>query len=37
MTSPTPEPGSLVLFGIGLLGVAVLWARKLGTLRSPQN
>lgn len=26
--TPTPEPGSLVLFGIGLLGLAALWTRK---------
>ncbi len=30
----TPEPGSLVLFGIGLLGVAALWARKSRRLQS---
>lgn len=27
-TTPTPEPASLVLFGIGLLGVAALWVRR---------
>ncbi|HEV2497981.1 MAG TPA: PEP-CTERM sorting domain-containing protein [Terriglobia bacterium] len=26
--TPTPEPSSLVLFGIGLLGLAALWTRK---------
>ncbi|MGH9343493.1 MAG: PEP-CTERM sorting domain-containing protein, partial [Terriglobia bacterium] len=35
-TSQTPEPASLVLFGIGLLGVTALWARKSRRLRSPQ-
>ncbi|MGH9469181.1 MAG: PEP-CTERM sorting domain-containing protein [Terriglobia bacterium] len=35
-TSPTPEPSSLVLFGIGLLGVAALWTRKISRLRSPR-
>ncbi|MDE3181290.1 MAG: PEP-CTERM sorting domain-containing protein, partial [Acidobacteriota bacterium] len=31
-----PEPGSLVLFGFGLLGVAALWVRKRDGLRSPR-
>jgi hypothetical protein len=32
--SSVPEPGSLVLFGIGLLGVTALWAGKSLRLRS---
>lgn len=32
----SPEPASLVLFGIGLLGIAALWARKINRLRSPR-
>ncbi len=35
-TYPSPESGSLVLFGIGLLGIAALWARKFNELRSPR-
>lgn len=34
--SPAPESGSLVLFGIGLLGIAALWGRKINRLRSPR-
>ena len=32
-TSPTPEPSSLVFFGIGLLGIAALRAHKSNRLR----
>ncbi len=32
----TPEPGSLALFGIGLLGLTALWVRKSRRLRSPR-
>lgn len=35
-TTPTPEPGTLALFGIGLLGILVLGERKIIQLRSPR-
>ncbi|MGH9354637.1 MAG: PEP-CTERM sorting domain-containing protein [Terriglobia bacterium] len=35
-TSSVPEPGSLVFFGIGLLGIMTLWMRKINPLRSPR-
>lgn len=34
-TTPTPEPGTMVLFGIGLLGILALCERKISRLRSP--
>ena len=33
-TTPTPESGTLALFGIGLLGIAALWVRRIDWLRS---
>lgn len=35
-SATTPEPASLILFGIGLLGVVALWMRKSPQLRSPR-
>ncbi len=35
-TRPVPEPGSLVLLGVGLLGIAAFEVRKITRVRSPR-